>query len=379
MRNLLLSHLLIFGLSFLDSVQLTQAQQAIISQENNINKEIDNRAKSVIVRIFDFNTSKPGSGVIVKKIRTIDGYRYFVLTNAHVVSSEYKNKNKCNPASLQSKTNVETPDGRIYRVVISPYSQSLCEKADLALLSFDGNEFSEYEFATVQNSDLVPQGEDVYVSGFPCSENACERIDKLVINKSKFIREKSFKNGYQIGYTAQTRSGMSGGGVFDSKGFLIGIHGQGRMDKMGVDVTEDKKVDESKKIILRKYSWAIPSEFFLTSLAEIKNIPKISKERDVNYLDRRLDSIDIQSEKIKAETKQNQNSISKLFQDNYFSRFPISWFVFISLLLPIFLLAIILFKIKRYNDEQAQLLSTITQLLSTGEILSSIQSKNKSK
>jgi Trypsin-like peptidase domain len=323
----------IFGASIIIESQFIQSIRAEKTEATeDIDKQINNQAKTVVVRIFDFNTNNAGSGVFVKKLKLADGDRYFILTNAHVIGDEYQTS--CNASTVKSKLKVETPDGRIYGVSIDPQSQNFCKKADLALLSFDGQKAAQYEVAKPKKSSLVTSEQDIYISGFPCSEDACEKIKKFYIKKSKFIKEKKpFKFGYQLGYQADTMTGMSGGGVFDRTGSLIGIHGQGKISDSGVIAGENANVDPSKADIFYKNSWAIPSEEFLPLIENIKIDPATSKSRqDNNLVETSLDSISSKIQVIYDKSKE-ENPIS---EQNQLKLFLLQLLMTACLILPLY-------------------------------------------
>jgi Trypsin-like peptidase domain len=324
---------LFFGFNTLISSQpilSTNAQTTEILE--GIYKQIDNQAKTVVVRIFDFDTNSTGSGVLVKKIKLVDGDRYFILTNAHVISGEYKTS--CNASTAKSKLKIETPDGRIYAATLDPQSQNLCKKADLALLSFDGHKKAPYEVAKLKKSSLVTPEQDIYISGFPCSPIGCEKIEKLSIKKSKFIRqEKPFKFGYQIGYQVDTIDGMSGGGVFDRAGFLIGIHGLGKVSDSGVSAGESSDIEASQLSVFRNNSWAIPSEFFLPFIENTKTNSATGKSNE--YTNSTATSLELINKNIQDNYKQLKEDLA-VSERKQLERYLFQLLVNTCLILPLY-------------------------------------------
>ena len=205
-------------------------------------REIDRKPKidpKVLIKqttvLIENDASDPGSGVIVKK----EGDLYTVLTAAHVV---------CNRVSQFVDTeefNLQTADGSWHsnfdgsdlKVICPPLlkenpNKNYCSPAmssaypwpiDLAILKFRSEK--EYIVAKKQGS-IRRLGNDVYVAGYPFSENG-----KFVIRSSEGsvdIPPSSITDtckGYGLRYIAPTEIGMSGGGVWSKKGRLVGIHG----------------------------------------------------------------------------------------------------------------------------------------------------------
>lgn len=318
-------------------------------QFEEISKLIDNKAKTQIVRIFDSKTNRPGSGVLVKKLSIEKSNRYLVVTNAHVIDSQYQSS--CDATKVNANLQAETPDGNIHKIRLLPQSQELCRQADLAILYFDTYKDRSYEIATVKNSNSSLQGQNLYVSGFPCSANACEKIDRLKIIKSEgaFVKEE-LDNGYKIGYQADTVRGMSGGGVFDREGHLIGIHGRGSVSITGVRPKEFDRLEPSKIESLRKYSWAIPSESFLFILQNIKVANTPLKEKiDIKDISDRLNILEIQNEELKKKIAAKDTHAKSLQQNINFLN---NWLFYLSSILAFLFAFILCFSFLRYHNNK---------------------------
>jgi Flp pilus assembly protein TadD len=168
--------------------------------------EIQRIAKQTTVQIVGCDR---GSGVIIQK----NGNTYTVLTVAHAVKDP--------------NCEIVTPDHNRYqvaRVVNFP------GQIDLAIVVFTS--FKNYQVAKlIENSNRVEAGEAIYVSGFPHST----AIDKSVFT---FVRGDVVSNssanqqgkGYSLIYSNNTLPGHSGGPVWNDRGELIAIHGQGDVD-----------------------------------------------------------------------------------------------------------------------------------------------------
>ena len=126
---------------------------------------------------------------------------------------------------------------------------------------------------------------------------------------------------------------MSGGGVFDREGYLIGIHGQGRGFTINTEVRTGKSdLDPSKAENLEKYAWAIPSELFLSVLDNINVANTPSKEK-IDISDR-LNTLESQNEKLKKYLISTSQAIKSLQQNNIILN---SWLFYLSSFLIVFL------------------------------------------
>jgi tetratricopeptide (TPR) repeat protein/S1-C subfamily serine protease len=191
--------------------------------------KLESNAKQVTVSIDSVGSH--GSGVIVSR----QGSTYTVLTAYHVVA--------CASDSSGCQYTVMTHDRQQYSVV--PNSIIRREGVDLAVVEFNSN--TTYPRATLAN--YKPQNQDyVFVAGHPQQkaqwlwsggrvyekEQGVLNITKASLSEKTSLQPEqqiaalavSFDGGYELVYTSITYGGMSGGGVFDSQGRVIGIHGQ---------------------------------------------------------------------------------------------------------------------------------------------------------
>lgn len=164
-------------------------------------------AQAITVRI---EGATQGSGVLVKR----EGNRYTVLTAWHVVSGQRSGE----------ELDIYTPDGQRHQ--FEQGSIKRLGEVDMAVLTFISS--NSYELARVGDVMSVSSGEQVLVAGFPISSNGKLKYDrgKLVANAAVGIDQ-----GYQLLYTNDTVSGMSGGVVLRADGTLIGMHGRGELDE----------------------------------------------------------------------------------------------------------------------------------------------------
>jgi tetratricopeptide (TPR) repeat protein len=172
--------------------------------------EINRIAKSITVLIT--SSSGQGSGVILQR----QGGVYTVLTAAHVVRKKVDYK-------------ITTPDNLQYEVISSSIRTSPGD-IDLAVVKFRAT--NNYTTVKLGNCNKIEGGMDIYVTGFPAPDEMMTSVTfafrkALVTGNSN----KVFRDGYSLVYDGNTLPGMSGGGVFNSDGELIAIHGKGDRNK----------------------------------------------------------------------------------------------------------------------------------------------------
>ena len=185
--------------------------------------------KAISVKITANNSS--GSGVIVQK----NGNIYTVVTNRHVVD-------RGNVYHIYTNDRI-IHQGKI--IVIS-------EQDDLAILEFTSDRI--YPVVTVNPAPLELH-KNLIAAGFPYNS------DCLEITSGKLIlqTQKPLKQGYQLGYSNDIQKGMSGGGIFNSVGEVVGINGRSAnpiiADYQYQDLTYPNKQLQEK---MTQLSWGIP-------------------------------------------------------------------------------------------------------------------------
>ncbi|MCT7986430.1 trypsin-like peptidase domain-containing protein [Laspinema sp. A4] len=202
-------------------------------------------AKSMTVIIQGQN---PGSGIIIAK----QGNHYTVLTAKHVLATE-------------DDYQIITPEGTVYPI---DYNQvTKLPNLDLALTQFTSSEY--YPVAVKGNSDTTTEGTGVYISGWPHPGQAItQRIFQMTSGKLSGRGMGVAEEGYELVYTNVTRSGMSGGPIFDETGLLIGIHGRAEGEPIYNPETGDTIAVKSG------FNLGIPLNLFLESATEVGvNLP----------------------------------------------------------------------------------------------------------
>jgi S1-C subfamily serine protease len=185
-------------------------------------KEVQEIAKQVTVK---FETQE-GSGVIIAK----KGNTYYVATAEHVLASNFQ------------EFSLVTPDRIKYWLKPDSIIKYQDDNYDLAIVKFTSDR--DYLAATIGNFESTVRGENAYVAGYPRNSdrfnfsNGIFTALKLTQSVLQPYYGKKYKDGYNIVYDVQTVPGMSGGGVFNSNGELIAIHGLG--DEASYNENRDK-------------------------------------------------------------------------------------------------------------------------------------------
>ena len=181
---------------------------------NSIDLRLNKKNKSQISKIAEKTTVKidginEGSGVIVKR----NGNRYTVITAWHVIKDNLPSE----------ELNITTFDGTINNW--ESMNLKRIQNFDLATLTFKSQEY--YQTAKIGDIKKIDIGNTIYIAGFPIKTSSIP-LRSLRVVDGEIIGNIQVKtpDGYQLIYNNDTRSGMSGGGIFNEKGYLIGIHGR---------------------------------------------------------------------------------------------------------------------------------------------------------
>lgn len=153
-----------------------------------------------------------GSGIIVKR----QGRQYTVLTAWHVIGQQNSGE----------EIDIYTSKGRMHKV--EKRSIKKIDSVDLGLLTFSSDDI--YPVARIKEQPyLAERGNMVVVTGYPIDSNSAliSRSGQIVANATAYINE-----GYQLLYTNKTSTGMSGGPVLDTDGWLVAVHGRGEVNRL---------------------------------------------------------------------------------------------------------------------------------------------------
>jgi tetratricopeptide (TPR) repeat protein/V8-like Glu-specific endopeptidase len=241
----------------------------LLAQGTNTVKQM---AQGFTVKILVGDTN--GSGVIIGKT----GNTYRVVTNAHVVtrSNTYK---------------IQAPDGKVYTGKLLEKGSSL-QGNDLAILSFESS--VNYAVATLADGGTLKPNEVVYSAGFPIDQSNFMITSGMITE----VTSQPLKGGYQLGYSADTLQGMSGGPLLNSAGQLIGIVGMGK----GAALTEAYTYqDESRPAIdvinqWRGMSFAVPVATINQIAGDVAKVPSgegkaVAKAKNYTGIVKKVDDI----------------------------------------------------------------------------------------
>jgi tetratricopeptide (TPR) repeat protein len=223
--------------------------------------EIEAIARAVTVEInFKFRAANGeikevgGSGVIIDR----KGDLYTLVTNRHVVCGG----GQCSQLPPVESYKLSLADSQQYQVKKSNI-KLLDNDLDLAVIQFRSSR--NYIVAKVATSGILKVEDDIYTAGFPLEQPGFTfRGGKVVAVVNKRLVGDS--GGYTVIYDAFTLPGMSGGGVFNSSGQLVAIHGQGDRFKENTELNDDIQSRVGEKI---GYNRGIPVRWLTTNLAKL--------------------------------------------------------------------------------------------------------------
>ncbi len=245
--NIILSVLILWGTLGQKQPVHTEAIPSYVLPDDTYSQDIYQLAQSTTVRIMRENTS--GTGVIIDR----QEQTYTVLTSWHVVGDTKNSR----------PLGVMTVDGQTYQLSQPPQRVG---NLDLAVIQFQSQQ--NYSLATLATN--TPEiGEKIYAAGFPLYEQDSS-ADTIALGTEAFrltqgeislILPKKLPEGYNLGYTNDTEIGMSGGPIFNTKGFLVGVHGRGKYRDPGFGVYTFEDGSEPAPEMLEtmiESSWGIP-------------------------------------------------------------------------------------------------------------------------
>ena len=150
-----------------------------------------------------------GSGVIIAKDKDI----YYVLTAAHVVENKQEYQ-------------VVAPDKQVYKV--DNQTIRTRDGLDMAVLQFRSSQV--YQVATLGDYKLKKQFVFLYGwKGEELNHPSLFSVGTIETNTDFWAKPR----GYELAYTNEGYPGMSGGGIWDTEGKLVGIHNFAETDILG--------------------------------------------------------------------------------------------------------------------------------------------------
>jgi serine protease Do len=140
----------------------------------------------------------------------------------------------------------------------------------LAILQFNSSQ--SYPVVEVDTRHQLQLGETVIAAGFPNWQlTAANQLTdtrpwgnqafQLTQGKIGMLPSQVLAEGYQLGYTNEIKSGMSGGPVLNQQGQLIGINGRSKFPLSGVKAFQymDGTYPSTEQVEqMQTLSWGIP-------------------------------------------------------------------------------------------------------------------------
>ncbi|WP_193943576.1 trypsin-like peptidase domain-containing protein [Sphaerospermopsis aphanizomenoides] len=174
--------------------------------------EINNIARQITVNIGGLDGV--GSGVIINR----RGNVYTVLTAFHVVEKPGDNQ------VITGDYEIITGDGESHEIDKIERLRGL----DLAIITFTSTK--EYRVAAVADSRTVNNGSPLYYAGFPANDPKNTNPRQYSFTTDQLTsRSQGEKQGYDLIMSGKPQPGVSGGPIFDQRGFVIGIYGKSEL------------------------------------------------------------------------------------------------------------------------------------------------------
>lgn len=217
------------------------------------NEEIANMGNSITVKI---EGAVEGSGVIVSK--ELDNYK--VITAWHVIKSNQDGE----------EINIVTNDGSQHTIRSGEYEKF--GDVDLVEINFSSKKI--YKTAVLADPRDAKPGQKTFITGYPLATLAVpKRIERFTEGKIIANTSTKIRKGYQLLYSNNTMPGMSGGGIFNIYGQLIGIHGQAELD--------EQSTKDSGMIVKSGINQGIPINYY-TDKFDIE-YKAIEEKKDASY------------------------------------------------------------------------------------------------
>ena len=250
--------------------------------------EIDDIARATTVLIAPDLTApqvaagqeseEAGSGVLIarqidakkslesKDPTTYQFYRYWVLTNSHVVGIDEDVRYGIRTADGEvhpeggspdlekssRKTYVHKPEIYRFDEACKGGANSCNAGTDLAVLTFYSDNI--YPVAAIGNPSEIIPGQKLQASGWPATVSRNSKRVRFPANGE--IRQilpsgQRLEGNYNLETTIRFKHGASGGPVFNQKGELIGIYGKGQAADQQIGSSKNYAIDVGQFLTLQ--------------------------------------------------------------------------------------------------------------------------------
>jgi len=242
----------------LDLNVINQKSEFFVSKTTKIStscsikySSINSISRAVTVRIL--SEQNRGSGVLVHR----ENKTYVVVTSDHVMA-----QTKSHPLQIL------TPDGLTHAAHLDQTSTN--KEIDVTFVKFTSDK--SYQVVAIGSETDLAINAPVYAAGFfnwhQIGKNAVEntrdwggKAFHLTSGIVSMLPTQSLARGYQLGYSNEVRSGMSGGPVLNECGQLVGINGKGKHPWQGIKAYQFDDGSLPKVGVfyqMESLSWAIP-------------------------------------------------------------------------------------------------------------------------
>jgi Trypsin-like peptidase domain/Tetratricopeptide repeat len=200
------------------------------------------RAASVSIQLQNQDVDTITSGVLIHR----QGNVYTIATTKHAVCADAGST--CTAVPPNNIYSIGMIDGQKHQ--ISGKDVKLLDGGlDLVIIQFRSSR--QYTVAKVAALGSLKIDDVVYTSGIAVKSDSTTDTNSFTFNRGEVLaavnqRLKSDKGGYTIIYNASTAPGMAGGGVYNTAGQLVAIHGIGDRYQSGTEPDDQSKV--GKKI-----------------------------------------------------------------------------------------------------------------------------------
>jgi tetratricopeptide (TPR) repeat protein len=226
------------------------------------NSEIRQLAQAATVTIKLQKSDMRGTGVIIHRQQDL----YSLITTRHIVCGSARPT--CTILPQNEVYNIGTNDRQQYK---AQQIKLLGNSLDLAIVQFRSSK--NYPVAAIATN--FKSGNTLYTSGYAVD------VKEFVLNEGQALavvnkRLANDRGGYTVVYNAATKPGMGGGGVFNTAGQLVAIHGIGDRYLKGSLTGEETKIGARTG-----YNRGIPTQWLLLELPKVgikvgKTIPTIA-------------------------------------------------------------------------------------------------------
>lgn len=191
-------------------LDLTKINDTVVNMVDNVIGSVVGVSNYQYAPTFPGSSSKlqlagVGSGVVISKVQLDTGYRYYVLTNYHVV---------------EDRNEVRIYFGENEDEIIADVNIVANNKLDLAVVSFvSTKEIQPLKFGS---ADTVEAGDFVVAIGNPTGYDFFRSVTFGMVSYN--LRELEGETSVYIQHDAAINPGNSGGPLFDLNGNIIGIN-----------------------------------------------------------------------------------------------------------------------------------------------------------